>query len=411
MKLVKSCFFGSMLLFLNVLQAQTDAVVPMLDLLLFDESSPTIPPPNECNDPADSDGDRLANCFETNDGNFISATQTGTNPLVADTDGDGINDGDEVLGTLAGLNLPALGLNPLRKNILLEYDWFTDSTECNFHSHRPTISIINKVAQAFVDAPVPNPDGSTGIYMIQDYGQGGVFSGGNYIFDADGLLTGGVSGSEFQNHKNANFASNRNGYFRYVLLPHRYNTSSSSSGQAELPGDDSIVSLYCFNSTQNVANTIMHELGHNLNLRHGGHENCNYKPNYNSVMNYQYQFPGVDSDSSCDAQGDNILSYSPGQRISLNELNLNENSGVCGTQSIDWNNDGFVSSSVAFNVNSDDDFEVSNCGGTFTTLNDHNDWSNIYYLGLNDADGLSPLFKEIITDTLVPDFLLLNRQN
>ena len=32
---------------------------------------------------------------------------------------DGIDDGDEVLGTVAGLDLPAMGTNPLRKNILI----------------------------------------------------------------------------------------------------------------------------------------------------------------------------------------------------------------------------------------------------------------------------------------------------
>ncbi len=30
----------------------------------------------------------------------------------------------------------------------------------------------------------------------------------------------------------------------------------------------------------------MHELGHNLGLRHGGMDDLNCKPNYLSVMNY-----------------------------------------------------------------------------------------------------------------------------
>ncbi len=37
----------------------------------------------------------------------------------------------------------------------------------------------------------------------------------------------------------------------------------------------------------------MHELGHNLNLRHGGADNQLYKPNYLSVMNYSHQMGGV----------------------------------------------------------------------------------------------------------------------
>ena len=47
-------------------------------------------------------------------------------------------------------------------------------------------------------------------------------------------------------------------------MPHRYNTTSGSSGQAEICGDDLIVSLQCYGSDVNVANTIMHEVGHNL---------------------------------------------------------------------------------------------------------------------------------------------------
>jgi hypothetical protein len=85
---------------------------------------------------------------------------------------------------------------------------------------------------------------------------------------ADSVIAGGVSGGDFIAYKASNFAANRNGYFHYVLLPHRYDLVSGSSGQAEVWGDDLIVSLYCANSNTNVANTIMHEVGHNLSLLH-----------------------------------------------------------------------------------------------------------------------------------------------
>lgn len=362
-----------------------DQPVPWLLILLLDNA--------ECTLGTDSDNDRLDDCYETNTGVYISPTNTGTDPNYADTDDDGIEDGDEVLGTLAGLNLPAMGANPLRQDIFIEYDWFDDSLECGAHSHRPTANATNMAAAAFANAPVPNPDGSTGITFHQDYGQGGQFTGGNLISDADGVLTGGVNNAEFANHKAANFAANREGYFHYVILPHRYNTNSSSSGQAELPGDDLIVSLYCFNSDTNVANTIVHELGHNLYLRHGGNTNCNYKPNYNSIMNYKYQFPGIDS--NCTPPGDGVLSYSIGDRISLNENNLNENQGTCGSPSWDWNENSVIETGVLYDINSDDAFQVDNCGGTLTTLRDYNDWANLWLSGVQDADGAF-LFKEII---------------
>ena len=53
---------------------------------------------------ADTDGDGLSDAVETNTGIYLSATNTGSNPLMADTDGDGLNDGAEVTALPAALN-------------------------------------------------------------------------------------------------------------------------------------------------------------------------------------------------------------------------------------------------------------------------------------------------------------------
>src|SRR5690606_37553632 len=112
------------------------------------------------------------------------------------------------------------------------------------------------------------------------------------------------------------------------LMPHRYDAGSSSSGYAEIVGDDAIVSLYCLNTEANVARTIIHEIGHLLGLHHGGFEACNGKPNYNSLMNYRYQFAGVDG--SCNATGDQALDdFSGGDRLDLDETAVDEHQGVC----------------------------------------------------------------------------------
>lgn len=346
--------------------------------------------------PGDADGDRLPDCTESNTGVYVGQLNTGTDPNDPDTDADNLPDGDEVLGTQMGLNLPAMGVSPLHKDILLEYDWFDDANECVAHSHRPTAALLTMVATAFDNSPVQNPDGSTGVTIINDYGQGGLFTGGNLIADLDGVVDQGVNGTDFINYKNANFAANRVGYFHYTLMPHRYNTNSGSSGQAELPGNDLIVSLYCANSDQNVANTIMHELGHNLLLRHGGFENTNWKPNYNSVMNYLFQFPGIDTD--CTPSGDGLLSYSVGTRPSINESFVDETQGVCGTPpgpAWDWNSDG-----DATDVGYTRDINVDNTAtgdGLFMVLLDYDDWANLYFGGLSDADGARVGPREIIT--------------
>ncbi|MBX3286341.1 MAG: hypothetical protein KF703_13415, partial [Actinobacteria bacterium] len=93
-----------------------------------------------CVAPIDSDGDRLPDAFETGTGVYANIANTGTSATNPDTDADGISDGDEVLGTPAGLDLPAMGLRPTKKDILFEFDWFVDNVDpgdCGSHSHRP----------------------------------------------------------------------------------------------------------------------------------------------------------------------------------------------------------------------------------------------------------------------------------
>lgn len=361
-----------------------------------------------CTTETDADGDRLPDWIETNTGVFVDKTNAGTDPLVADTDGDGLDDGDEVVGSSDGLALPQLGADPLKKNIFMEFDWFDDSQTCGPHSHRPSSAVIDRFEQAFADAPVANPDGTTGIDVISDYGQGGFTNGGKLVEDTIapfGSINGGVNGAEFASIKEANFLPVREGYFHYVVMMHQYNTSSSSSGQAELPGDDLVVSLQCLFQTTYLSNTIMHELGHNLFLRHGGDVNLpNYKPNYNSVMNYRFQFAGVDADAGdpgtpCNANPDQIIDYSDGDRITLDEVALLEASGVCGSPAIDWDGDSFIDPvPVTVDVNAD---------GLLQMLTDHDDWAAINFGGVGDADGLAfETEPEIIDEQPVPEQLL-----
>ncbi len=86
--------------------------------------------------------------------------------------------------------------------------------------------------------------------------------------------------------------------FRYVLFAYE-SGNIASSGNAEYWGDDAQVTLGnpTFNNngqgdgtTDEQEGTLMHELGHLLNLHHGGADDINCKPNYLSVMNYAFQF-------------------------------------------------------------------------------------------------------------------------
>lgn len=336
----------------------------------------------------DSDGDGLPDCAETGTGVFVDATSTGTDPDNPDTDGDGISDGDEVLGTVAGLDLPAFGVNPLRKDLLIEYDWLDDALDCSAHSHAPTPDVLERVARIFADAPVQNPDGSTGINLIQDAGQGGVLGGGNLVEGHAAALPGAFDAT-WDAIKGENFDPRRAGYFHYMLMAHRYN-GGNSSGFAEVVGDDAMVTLQCFQTPDYAVRTIAHELGHNLGLLHGGFETCNEKPNYNSIMNYRYQFYGLDA--SCSALGDGVTEgYSHGDRVVIDEAAIDETLGVCGNPSIDWNYNGSLETGIAFDLNPGNE---ASCGTTLGRIEDFDDWGNITLFGLRDAEDLLKSIKQ-----------------
>jgi len=68
----------------------------------------------------DLDGDKIADQFETGTGIYVSPVDTGTNPSKADTDGDGLNDWDEI---------HIHGTDPNRADT--DGDGFLDLTEIN----------------------------------------------------------------------------------------------------------------------------------------------------------------------------------------------------------------------------------------------------------------------------------------
>jgi hypothetical protein len=202
----------------------------------------------------DIDNDRLSNCEE------VDRSLDYNDP---DTDDDGLDDGDEVLGTLGGLDLPAMGVNPRHKDMLVEIDWDDDERNCAPHSHRPDGEAIEGVRIFYSTIPAPNPDGLSGYNFIADYGQGGIFTGGNLVDFPNGVTEG--LAQTFLAVKAANFAADRAGYFRYQAHAHYWNDNDPSSGLGNIGGDNSVVTINC--AYDNVAfqrNTIIHELGHNL---------------------------------------------------------------------------------------------------------------------------------------------------
>ena len=85
---------------------------------------------------ADSDGDSLSDKVESNSGNFVNANDTGSDPLLADTDADGYRDGFELLR--GGDPTDAAGrppLSPAVSMILLTDDASTGVSTDKTYTH------------------------------------------------------------------------------------------------------------------------------------------------------------------------------------------------------------------------------------------------------------------------------------
>jgi uncharacterized repeat protein (TIGR01451 family) len=253
----------------------------------------------------DRDGDGLLDSWETNGIDF---------------DGNGSID--------LPLNQAPYNANPNRKDIFMEIDYMSCAAGgCaagDTHSHQPAAGALNDVTNAFASAPVGNPDGSFGVTFhpmldeaIPEINQvtfstdvagpnndfNDIKDGTNQTCNSDGHF--GTVADRTSSDCAAILGAKRL-FFQYAVFGHSYTENPSSSGISELDpkgGNDLMVTLGGFSAAgiataggQRVADasTLMHELGHNLGLHHGGGDDTNCKPNYLSIMNYTLQFPTLD---------------------------------------------------------------------------------------------------------------------
>jgi hypothetical protein len=316
------------------------------------------------NDELDSDGDGLLDSWETSG---------------YDANGDGTIDVD----------LPTMGADPLHKDLFVEVDSMSGAGPVN--------GIWAIIEAAFANAPVLNSDGNPGIAIHLDRGQLG--GGGDAIPFADRIRydnsapNAAFTYTNFHTQKQNHFNQNRLRVFRYCIFAWDNGYFPGASGQAEgIPANDFFVSLGGWGAAwakdrDTQLATFMHELGHTLNLRHGGDINTNYKPNYNSIMTYgggadwdpvngrcnrrfvtPSQTGGLDLDGNL-ANTHGVYSYSQGMRASLDENALNEGNGVCDGVHIDWDSDG---NNAETGVSRD-----INCDNARQVLQDYGDWANI----------------------------------
>jgi hypothetical protein len=324
---------------------------------------------------ADADGDSLYDYWEING---------------IDVNGDGVID----------LDLPALGADPQHKDIFLEID--------AMHDRIPHPGAIWTVKQAFNDAPVSNPDGTTGITLHAATDEWelpfGDYPNGFNDFDWDKTFHFGTIDDRADPNKVHILAAKRLVY-RYCIFANTH-SGGTASGMAELGGNDLMVTLgsrpVVGGTHDQQAGTLMHELGHTLNLRHGGGDSINFKPNYYSVMSYSWQTPKRGYRSSW------RLDYSHEALPTLDESALSEPDGLGANHPnvfapyssgadrllarmapgtwVDWDFDNGVDQNpVAVDINyiyqDPPDWPPS----PGQPLIGHNDWANIQYNFRNTA--------------------------
>ncbi len=228
----------------------------------------------------DADGDLLDDATEA---------QLGTDPTSADTDLDGVPDGWEELGH-EDVDYPGLGCSALHMDLLVELDYqeYTDSNGL-LHSAHPSPATAQALVDTYASMPVENPDGLPGIALrfLDDSVLPQSFV---CVYSIGIPQWGDTSPSSFL-HREA---------FHRVQICLADPATGGGGGIADIGGRAFTMSFPEMNADPaddldeeaalRLYAIFLHEMGHNLGLRHGGDENLNYKPVYPSLMNYEFTY-------------------------------------------------------------------------------------------------------------------------
>jgi hypothetical protein len=270
-------------------------------------------------------------------------------------------------------------------------------------------SSIEAVRMAFLNAPVWNPDGIIGVNLRVNVDDTTPIPDDHpctNVWPEFDTLKRDYFGTQSERMANpTNIVNEKKDVYHYAIFAHQICGSPGSSGLGEILGQDLIVSLgdpgWIPMLFEAESGTLMHELGHNLGLKHGGGmgstATVNCKPNYISVMSYSFQLPNFVSDRRLDYSRSVIT---PG----LNENALNEQAGIGPStpaglrtvygppppltsitgQPIDWNRDGDTrDTGVVRNINN---LGITDCNSsTLQTLYGFKDWDGLIYWAGNGA--------------------------
>ncbi|MBA5244976.1 hypothetical protein [Corynebacterium haemomassiliense] len=243
----------------------------------------------------------------------LAPVRTNTATLV-DSDGDGLPDIWEEQGVVLAdgteIPLPDWGADPERPDLFMQLNWMSseyDTLKCDTHaarecananrtSYAPSTQSLDDLVDLFADHGISlHIDAGEHYTNIPNYSDA---HGGETLEYRDSYF----DPSKFEAFQLINTINNlgdRANIFRPGVLGDRMRAGSNATGLS-LVGDNS---FYVANpdgraNEEQVRNTILHEFGHTLGLRHWGAqqyvtdiaEGSPMQAGYQSVMNYDRQF-------------------------------------------------------------------------------------------------------------------------
>jgi hypothetical protein len=249
-----------------------------------------------------------------------------------DSDGDGLSDAAETQGYIdvngngvydAGIDVPLPGADPHKPDVYLHYDY----TYASDHDHNPPAQAIQYILDAFA---------ANGVNLHIDPVHNAIDETTAKVVTVANPTTAACTGPSAINMaqlRQTYLSPNLGLAYHYMVFGH-YATCDPSVdpntgqpycsacpndpenpacgaiasqkpqpdnlGTAEVYGDDAIVATQAFTDAgllpiplESWAGLAMHEFGHNLGLEHGGADCFNFKPNYVSLMNYNFYTNGI----------------------------------------------------------------------------------------------------------------------
>jgi hypothetical protein len=187
-----------------------------------------------------------------------------TDPTGADTDGDGLPDAVELS------DHPAMqDADPNRFDVFVEIDYM--------EGERPSDEAIDLLVEEFANAPVENPDGSTGITL-------------HVVVDDAIPRESGTSFDERDRMMAEHMDYDGKGYRYGIVVVDARHGDKNVFGFSDIGGNNGAMVMERLDPALHQANHMMHELGHSLGLAPSSYRGIDSRETgydeYSSVMNY-----------------------------------------------------------------------------------------------------------------------------